>query len=107
MVLAVVLSVAATSCYVDHVAPMNTAMDHSHAMSSGCIPDLCVTITSKDSSLVGNSVESVAWLSALLLAGLAAHLAAPDSRHGTRLAVATRLPGSPRKLYQLHAVYRL
>lgn len=107
-VLSVALSLAVALCSVDHVGPMGGAPDH-HAQSAspGCIPDLCVTIASKDSSLGGDTVGSFVWLSALLLAGFAARLTVPDPHRMARLIPSNRPPGMPQKLYQLHAVYLL
>jgi hypothetical protein len=108
LVLAVALSVSVAVCSVAHVGPMNGASEHAHGASSICVPDLCVTITSKDPSLLlGSTAGFFLLLSALLVVGSNPRLSDMAPPYGVLLADSNHLPRASNKLYRLHAVYRL
>jgi hypothetical protein len=87
---------------------MNGASEHAHGASTGCIPDLCVTVTSKDPSLLlGSTAGFFLLLSALLVVGSNPRLSDMAPPYGVLLADSNHLPRASNKLYRLHAVYRL
>lgn len=107
MVLAIVLAMAGAICSVDHVNVISDSSDHVHGALSGCVPDLCVTVTSKGSSWSGNFDNALLLWSLFVMLGRTPRVAAINPLARARLLGTNHFLRASDKLYQLHAVYLL
>ncbi|MEW6324222.1 MAG: hypothetical protein AB1515_02425 [Nitrospirota bacterium] len=100
-----VLAVAVTLCGIDHLGLQSDLMaGHAHGAAPECVPDLCVTATSNDTSWAGKT--ALFWLLGLALtAGLITPLLV-DPKNAW-LIHAHHPPRASNKLYRLHAVFLL
>ncbi len=106
-VLAIVLCVAVVLCSIDHTGPTVGNSEHADAVSSGCLSDVCQTLTSKDSSFPGKTAGFILLLTFILTAEIASfsmgqlRFLKPSSNGRNQVSKAFN------KLYRLHAAYRI
>lgn len=103
----IVLCIAVALCSIDHSGPMTGTTEHAHAASVGCISNLCVTLTSNDTSLFVRPVGLFLFLSSILFFALNPPPFKIGSSLGHRFFGANHYPWAFKKLYQLHAAYLL
>ncbi len=107
----VILCFAVAFCAVDHMGPnidpMSGSSGHPHAGFSACIPDLCVTLTTKEIAGSGEIASLLFLLSLVLIHRLGGQLY-PQELSFQYPSTGNIYPFKiSNKLYQLHSAYLL
>jgi hypothetical protein len=107
ILLVAVLCMTVVLCNLDHWVPSTDTAEHGHPTSPGCIPDVCVTLTSsKDMSSSGNAVGFLFLLFGMVAARKCNIRPSPGASAFRCLALSLDHPPKVcNKLYQLHAAY--
>ncbi len=107
----VILCFAVAFCAVDHMGPnidpMSGSSGHPHAGFSACIPDLCVTLTTKEIAGLGE-ISGLLFLLSLVLVLKSNGQLYPQELSFQYPSTGNIYPfKTSNKLYQLHSAYLL
>jgi hypothetical protein len=107
VLLVAVVCMTLVLCNLDHWVPSTDTAEHGHTASPGCIPDVCVTLTSsKDSSSSGNIVGFLFLLFGMMVARkYNIHSSPGVSAFRCPALSLDHPPRAYNKLYQFHSVY--